>query len=44
MKAKLFKIELSDDAEIDFEESFEFYKKESLKIANTFYKSCRYCF
>jgi toxin ParE1/3/4 len=36
MKKKHFRIEVSDDAELDFEESFEFYFNKSPLIAKKF--------
>lgn len=38
MKKKVFEIELSDDAEIDLDNSFEFYKQDNPNVANTFFK------
>jgi plasmid stabilization system protein ParE len=38
MKKELFKIELSDEAEIDFDKSYEYYSTISLKVADNFYK------
>lgn len=38
MKTKPFSIELSDDAEVDFDKSFEFYSKDSTKVADAFFK------
>ena len=38
MKKKQFKIELSDEAENDFNKSYEYYAKESEKVADNFYK------
>jgi plasmid stabilization system protein ParE len=39
MKTKPFSIELSDEAEVDFEKSYEFYYEDSSKVADTFFKS-----
>ncbi len=44
MKTKLFSIELSDEAEGDFDKSFEFYYEDSPKVANTFFKQINLCF
>jgi toxin ParE1/3/4 len=38
MKKKPYKIELSDEAEIDFDKSYEYYTLKSEKTANAFYK------
>jgi len=38
MKTKSFSIELSDEAEVDFDKSYEFYFEDSPKVADTFYK------
>ncbi len=38
MKTKSFSIELSDEAEVDFEKSYEFYYEDSPKVADTFFK------
>lgn len=38
MKTKPFSIELSDEAEVDFDKSYEFYYEDSLKVADTFFK------
>jgi plasmid stabilization system protein ParE len=38
MKKELFKVELSDEAEIDFDKSYEYYSTISLKVADNFYK------
>ena len=38
MKTKPFSIELSDEAEVDFEKSYEFYFEDSSKVADTFFK------
>ncbi len=38
MKKKQFKIELSDEAENDFDKSYQFYANENEKIADSFYK------
>jgi toxin ParE1/3/4 len=39
MKKKSFKIELSNEAEIDFDKSYEFYTLKSEKNSDNFYKS-----
>ena len=38
MKIKPFSIELSDEAEVDFDKSYEYYYEDSLKVADTFFK------
>ena len=38
MKTKPFSIELSDEAEVDFDKSYEFYYEDSSKVADTFFK------
>jgi len=38
MKTKKFSIELSDEAETDFDKSFEYYFKENPKVANRFFR------
>jgi plasmid stabilization system protein ParE len=38
MKTKRFSIEISDEAEIDFDKSYWYYSEESPKVANSFYK------
>ena len=38
MKPKPFSIELSDEAEVDFDKSYEFYYEDSPKVADTFFK------
>ena len=38
MKTKPFSIELSDEAEVDFDKSYEFYYEDSPKVAETFFK------
>lgn len=38
MKTKPFSIELSDEAEVDFDKSYEFYFEDSPKVADTFFK------
>jgi len=37
MKKKLYKIELSDQAEEDFENAYQYYNQESKKAAERFY-------
>jgi plasmid stabilization system protein ParE len=37
MKGKQFSIELSDEAEIDFDKSYEYYYKENPNIAKSFF-------
>jgi toxin ParE1/3/4 len=36
MKKKRYKIEISDEAELDFDKSYEFYASKSDKAANDF--------
>jgi plasmid stabilization system protein ParE len=43
MRKKQFKIELSEDAESDFEKSYEYYLGENSKVADLFYKKIDYC-
>ena len=38
MKTKLFSIEISDEAEIDFDKSYEYYYEDSPKVADIFFK------
>tara|TARA_R110002072_G_scaffold13058_8_gene55312 strand:- start:634 stop:942 length:309 start_codon:yes stop_codon:yes gene_type:complete len=38
MKSNEFSIELSDEAQIDFDKSYNYFFKESPKIADTFFK------
>ena len=38
MKTKPFSIELSDEAEDDFDKSYEFYIEDNPKVADTFFK------
>lgn len=38
MKTKPFSLELSDEAEVDFDKSYEFYFEDSPKVADTFFK------
>jgi len=38
MKTKPFNIEVSDEAEIDFDKSYEYYYKDNPKVADTFFK------
>ena len=38
MKAKRFSIEVSDEAEIDFDKSYEYYSEESPKVADSFFR------
>ena len=44
MKTKLFSIELSDEAEVDFDKSYEFYYEDSSKVAETFFNQINLCF
>lgn len=38
MRTKPFSIELSDEAEVDFDKSYEFYSEDSPKVADIFFK------
>lgn len=38
MKEKQFSIEVSDDAEADLDKSYEFYFRESQKVADAFFR------
>ena len=38
MKKKLYSIELSEEAEIDFDKSYEYYSEDSPKVADAFFK------
>jgi len=38
MKTKLFSIEVSDEAEIDFDKSCEYYYEDSPKVADALFK------
>jgi len=38
MKAKQFSIEISDNAEIDFNKSYQYYFEDSLKVADAFFR------
>lgn len=44
MKPKPFSIELSDEAEVDFYKSYEFYFEDSPKVADTFFKQINFGF
>jgi len=44
MKQPVYKIELSDEAEEDFNNSYNFYAKESQKVADNFLKQVDSCF
>jgi toxin ParE1/3/4 len=37
MKARKFSIEISDEAETDFDKSYEYYFEDSPKVADTFF-------
>ena len=39
MKKKRYKIELSDEAESDFDKSYEYYSYKNEKVANDFFKN-----
>lgn len=41
MKTKPFSIELSNEAEADFDKSYEFYSEDSPKVADTFFKQIK---
>lgn len=38
MRIKPFSIELSDEAEVDFDKSYKFYSEDSPKVADAFFK------
>ncbi|MFT3739900.1 MAG: type II toxin-antitoxin system RelE/ParE family toxin [Breznakibacter sp.] len=38
MKTKRFNIEISDEAEIDFDKSYEYYSEENPKVADFFFR------
>jgi plasmid stabilization system protein ParE len=38
MKTKSLNIEFSEDAEIDFDNSYQYYLKESVKVAEAFFR------
>jgi toxin ParE1/3/4 len=38
MKIKPYSIELSDEAEVDFDKSYEYYYEDNPKVADTFFK------
>jgi toxin ParE1/3/4 len=38
MKVKNFTVEVSDEAEIDFEKSYEYYFEENPKVAESFFR------
>ena len=44
MKKKPFSIELSDEAEVDFNKSYEFYIEDNPEIADTYFKQINLCF
>ena len=44
MKTKPFSTELSDEAEVDFDKSYEFYSEDSPKVADTFFKQINLSF
>ncbi|MGD9931298.1 MAG: type II toxin-antitoxin system RelE/ParE family toxin [Mangrovibacterium sp.] len=44
MKTKRFRIEISDEAEIDFDKSYRYYSDESQKVASSFYKQINLSF
>lgn len=44
MKGKEFSIEISDEAEIDFDKSYEYYFKDNSKIADRFFKKINLSF
>ncbi len=41
MKKKQYKIKFSNEAETDFENSFEYYSKKSKKLETSFYKEIK---
>ena len=42
MKTKQFNIEISEEAEIDFDKSYEYYFEGSIKVADTFFRTINY--
>ena len=42
MKTKSFSIELSNEAEVDFDRSYQYYYEENPKVANYFFKSINF--
>ena len=44
MKTKSFSIELSDEAEVDFDKSYEFYFEDSPKVADSYFKQMNISF
>ncbi len=44
MKTKQFSINLLDEAEVDFDKSYEFYFQDSPKVADTFFKQINFGF
>lgn len=44
MKTKQFSINLSSQAEVDFDKSYEFYFEDSPKVADTFFKQINLSF
>jgi plasmid stabilization system protein ParE len=43
MKKRQYKIELSDEAEADFDNSYEYYANQSIKLADSFYHYINDC-
>jgi plasmid stabilization system protein ParE len=41
MKKRLFSIDISDEAEIDFDKSYEYYYEASQKVADAFYRQVK---
>lgn len=44
MKTKPYRIKLSNEAEVDFDKSYEFYYEESPKVADAYFKSINLAF
>ena len=44
MKTKPFSLELSDEAEVDFNKSYKFYYEDSPKVAETYFKQINIAF
>jgi len=44
MQREQYSIEFSDEAEIDFDKSYEYYSKKNIKVANSFFNQVNYSF
>lgn len=44
MKTKLFSVELSNEAEVDFDSSYEYYFEESPTVADAFFQKLNFAF